>query len=386
MSSCNISIVDSTVTVGEVGTHVVAPYSFSGIGVVSVFYSLVLTFGVLLTNNSNVQISNSSIAVRWVVPGDTNAIIYVAPSVQSGIVTWMVSAVALNGPMHQCRVSIERVTVSAATIIYPNADATLVVVWCSVSTLVCVSPATLLVAEFPGLSQLVATIFSSGFNSLELNFSLLRIVDTVTEMTPTSFALQPSPGRSSGALRVVVGQAFFVFAFNTSFVVRNSTIRNISSSLVVDPAYESTVCVSSSISLAPTSYLCNVVVSVQNMTAAAPSSLLCSSGSTVICNTTISLRDCQLSAPIVTTTQQPIIKNYWDTMQLAPTASAFATTMQLDGVIIHLQNTSFSNFRSLFGNVTTPLTRRSAPRNVAIAVSPLQVTVFSCTSNLWPRY
>ncbi|CUG75759.1 membrane-associated protein, putative [Bodo saltans] len=106
-------------------------------------------------------------------------------------------------------------------------------------------------------------------------------------------------------------------------------------------------------------------------------SLMCASGSTIFRNSQWRIQNSALQAPA----RQ--LRDSWDAIRLAPTSPSFRTTLQLDNASVYLQNTSFINFRSLFGNVAIPLRFPSTNNNVALALSPLHLAVFSCASNFW---
>jgi hypothetical protein len=376
ISQSSTLIKDSIITIEEVGPHVVAPFApaaFLGVGVVTVTYSLYFAGAALLSSCSVVMV-NSSIHVQRAASDDASGVIYVSPLVQSGLVIWTVSAAAFVGPIVQSNITVQSTSVTASTAIYPSDATRSVAVWCVITAVASVSPSAFFSVDLPQLAQFATSFSSSGFSSLDMNRSSVDIFDVTMMFTPPLLS-QLAAAERIDSMRVVFGLAVIVSVFNTSITIHSSGASNLSASLTALET-QSSVC-ASLLMLAPTGHVDGLEVVVNRVDLVVPSALLCSCGSTLLRNAFFAVRDSRLVGPARERTV-----DRWDVMRLAPTSSAFRTTVLVDNATVLLHDTSFTSFRSLFGNITTT-PRLTAANNAAVAVSPLLVTLSSCASNVW---
>ncbi|CUG55892.1 GPI-anchored surface protein, putative [Bodo saltans] len=383
LTQFRVLIIHSFVTVKEVGVYVIAPLqetSVFAVAIMTMSYSLYLSASALHSNCS-VVIDSSGVRVGRAFEREEDAfdaIIYASPFVKSGIVIWSVCAALLASPVVSSTISVVNTSIVATTLVYPAIAATSVTVWCTVGVITSLTPVSPLTADQPLIVQYLAGAL--GSTSTDLNRSVVTIANLSIHLTSNSIQ-QVAAATSIDLLRIMVGGAMLTSAENSSINIRNVRLHgNTSTPYLTSLPYGDAIC-SGFLNFFPTTNVANSVVSISNVdNTAFPTSLMCGSGLSKVRSSRIQLRDSSLSGP----TGLRLYSGWWDTVRLAPTSSKYTTTLQLDNVSLYFQNTSFHSFRSLFGNMTGVSSGASAnSNNIAVALSPIDVILSSCSSNSW---
>ncbi|CUG75747.1 transmembrane protein, putative [Bodo saltans] len=204
ISQSTIEVTESNLSIEEVGADAVAPYAPAaalGFAFATVTYSLHISVAALLMN-SNVTISNSRITVHRSVVDD--AVIAASPGVQSGIVFWSLTAVALSGPTLWPQISVKATFISVSTLVYPDQSSPLLSVWCVVAAVSNIAPNVAFAAEDPIYSGFATILVNSNFSSLDINNSLIEITNTTMQLTPLHFSQLATPVRAASQ-RILFG-------------------------------------------------------------------------------------------------------------------------------------------------------------------------------------
>ncbi|CUI15029.1 GPI-anchored surface protein, putative, partial [Bodo saltans] len=372
---------DSSLLIFEEGTYVVAPMaSFALLGITFVYfaYSFIMLIDVTATS-SRLLVANCSIAVSRSNVGAMDLL----PSVQSGVFCTTLSAVLLSNVIIDSNVAVSNTFISV-----PGAyffDNALVSVWWMVGGVISVAPGNFLNTELPE----VAAFLQSLNVNIDFNNSVIS-VDTVTISVPFTSIV---PAASDiGELRVLLGLVSICDGFSAHVTIRRSSITHQSPSTVSASATSNSLCVAP-FSLGPVSRTQNISLFLVDLDLSSLS-LICAtaqvqmSGMHVTSSnvSVIGTRSVGTSSNDSSTSSSEL----WNAFRLAPTSSRYSTTVAISNCSIHLSNTSFTSYRSLFGNITTSqeavaLTTTSGVKNLAFVTNPMKVIVASCTSNRWNR-
>ncbi|CUG89006.1 Hypothetical protein, putative [Bodo saltans] len=258
VSMSTVEVTRSTLTIEEVGAELVLPYqpvAVLGFAFATVSYSLHFSAAASFVK-SNITILNSSItALRSVVD---DAVLVASPGVQSGILFWSLTAVALSGPTVQTHISVKTTGITAATLAYPSQSPASLKVWCVVAAISNVAPNTAFAADQSSYLAFSGQL-SLNFTSLDVNNSLFEITGTTMQLTPPLYSQLATPV-TAAQQRVLFGMAAMSNVVNTTVLVTRSRFCNITDSLTTTVTYDTTACLAW-VSLAPTSTIDNLLIS-----------------------------------------------------------------------------------------------------------------------------